>query len=76
MFAKVGARRKRRGSSMSACGVSRTGGSAKTVWLRASPGRALKHKLNRQALQVALKQQDDATLAQLAEQFGVPHNAI
>jgi transposase len=40
------------------------------------PGPRGGHKLDWQALQVALKQRDDATLAQLAQQFRVSHNAV
>jgi|ERR671921_305174 transposase len=40
------------------------------------PGPRGSHKLDWQALQVALKQRDDATLAELAQQFRVSHNAV
>jgi transposase len=40
------------------------------------PGPRGSYKLDWQALQAALKQRDDATLEELAQQFGVSHNAV
>ena len=40
------------------------------------PGPKEGHKLDWQVLREAVKKQDDATLEELAEQFGVSHNAI